>query len=1052
MKRILLLVALFLYMGVQVAFAQSRTLSGKVLDEKGEGIPGASVQVKGSTTGSVTDIDGNFQIEVPEGKNVLVVKGMGTAAKEVTVSDFSKALTVSMTAGDSQEIEEVQVYGQSVDPRKATGSVNTITSKEIEKRPITNVIKALDGTAGIQVQSGGGQPGANPTINVRGFGSLSASGSPLIVVDGSVYDGSLLSINPTDVASMSLLKDATASSLYGARGANGVILITTKKGRKGEKPTINVDGSVGFVNRMLPARQTVNQADYYKLSYNMLKNYFIQQGDLQEGKAMTPGMMNVFWDQVMGGYNAYNMPKSQVIDPATGQINPNASLLWNDNWMNELSRNGLRQQYNVSVSNGDNRGDYYFSVGYNKDQGIVKYTNYDRVTTRLNVNSQVTPWLKSGINLAGSFDNQRNFVTQTNAFSNPFLSAQSVGPIFPVYKYDTSGNRLYEPDGTPLYDFGDNPEYGQSRNYGKNTNVIASLQKDDRTNYTYGARGVGYLEAKFLKDFTVRTDISLDYSNYTGNFYGSSQYGDFSRLGGLLQKTQQTQLSYTFRQQLFWKPSFSIFAPDNGHSLTVTLDHENYYLKRQYSFIERTGFTGPTFKEGAAAAVAGSSNSTTDYLAMESYLAAASYDYQNKYFLSASIRRDGTSRFSSSARWGNFYSIGGGWTISREDFMKPLTDKWLSNLKVRVSYGIQGNENLGSNFYSYLPTYYFNPNNTSPGYSFNGWGNPNLKWEGQYMFNVGLDVGLFNDRISVSLDGYKRGSSDLLYVRPYAPSTGIGGINDNVGAMQNMGLEAVIKAAIVVPHNANAFGWDVAVNLQRIRNKMTKAQNAKNDSIIGAITLLAPGQPVNAFFMPEYAGVDPQNGDELYRLADGSVTNNYNEASLVKNKKIVGSAFRQLEGSLVNNFSYKGFDLSFQVNFGIGGKFYDNNYQTLMGPDNGFAGLAWSTDMLNAWTYDNKSGTIPRVGIGETNIAQPSTRFLMSASFLKLQNVNIGYNIPQKYLKTLGFTKLRVYVAADNLFLITGRKGVDIQESYFGTSSLSYYPYRSVMFGVNIGL
>lgn len=1044
MKKTLLLLVLFLYMSIQVVVAQSHSVSGTVLDDKGEGLPGASVQIKGTQSGTITDIDGKFQISIPEGSDVIIVKGLGLNEQQIKITDFSKPINVSLEKGSSN-LGEVEIYGQSTDPRKNTGSVTGVTAEDIAKKPITNVIKALDGVAGIQVQSGGGQPGASPDLHVRGFGSLSASGSPLIVMDGSVYDGSLLSINPTDVESMKLLKDATASSLYGARGANGVILITTKRGRKGEKPTINIDGSVGVVNRMLPARETVNQADYYKLSYNMLKNYFIQNGDLEQGQPMTAQMMDIFWEQVMGGYNAYNMPKSSVIDPLTGEINPNASLLWNDNWMDELSRSGIRQQYNVSVSNADDKSDYYFSVGYNKDQGIVKYTNYDRFTTRLKVNSKINSWLKTGINLSGTYDNQRNFTTTENAYSNPFLSAQTVGPIFPVYKYDTLGNRLYESDGRPLYDFGDNPEYGQSRNYGKNTNVIASLQKDDRTNNTYSARGVGFLEAKFLKDFTLRSDISLDYNNYNNNLYGSNQYGDFSLLKGLVQKTLQTQLSYTFRQMLIWKPSFDMFSEDN--SLTVTLNHENYFLKNNSYFIERTGFTGPTFKEGAAAAVAGSSSTSLDYLTMESYLAAASYDYKNKYFLSGSIRRDGTSRFSSTARGGNFWSVGGGWAINQEEFMKEVN--WLSNLKLRVSYGIQGNENLGSNYYSYLPTYFFNPNNTQPGYSFNTWGNSDLKWEGQYLFNAGLDVGLFNDRITVSLDAYKRGSNDLLYVRPYAPSTGIGGIQDNVGSMQNTGIELALKANVV---KGGQFNWNTTLNLQRIRNKIVSTQGGNNDSIIGSITIVASGLPVNAFFLPKYVGVDPENGDELYATSDGGTTPDYTVASLVKNKVLAGSAFRDLEGSLINDFSYKGFDFSFQLNFGVGGKFYDGVYQTLMGASNGFSGQTWSTDMLDAWTYDNKSGSVPRLGIGEANIAKGSTRFLLNASFLKIQNVSLGYTLPDKIVKPLGFSKLRLYMSADNLYLFAARKGVDIQESFFGSSSLSYYPYRSIMFGVNIGL
>ena len=1035
----LLLLALFLSIGMQAAMAQARTVSGKVLDDKGEGVPGASVGVKGTQGGTISDIDGNFQLNLPEGHDVLVISALGFAEKEVKVTDPSQSLVVNMEKGSAQTVDVVKIYGQAIDPKTNTGSVTTVTAEQIAKKPITNIVKALDGAPGIQITSGGGQPGSTPDMHVRGFGSLSASSAPLIVVDGSIYDGTLSSLNPSDVASISLLKDASASSLYGARGANGVILVTTKTGVKGDKPQINVDGQVGFVNRMLPAMKTVNQAQYYQMAFQMYRNFL----GLQADQPVTGGGMQNFLTQILGGYNAYNMPIDQLIDPITGQVNPSAQLLYNDNWMDELSRNGLRQQYNVSVSNADDKSDYYFSLGYNNDEGIVKYTNYQRITSRLNVNSHVTPWLKAGISLSGNYEDQRNFVQQENAYSNPFLTAQLMGPIFPVYKYDSLGHRQYNADGTPMYDFGDNPEEGKSRHFGKNTNVIGSLQLDDRTNQTYSARGITYLEANFLKDFTFRTDFTLDYANYNNNFYGNMLYGDFKNLNGVVQKTLLTSLSYTFRQMLTWKPSFALFANDN--SLEVTLDHENYLLTNHNYFLERTGFSDVTYKEAGAAAYPGASSSSLDYLASESYLAVATYDYKKKYFAKASFRRDGSSRFSPSARWGNFWSVGGGWAIGEENFLKDVD--WLSQLKIRASYGIQGNENLGADYYSWLSTYYFNPNINNPGYSFNTWGNPDLHWEGSYMFDAGVDFGFLNNRISGSLDFYNRGSNDLLYVRPYAPSTGIGGIQDNVGSMENQGVELQVNADVVRTHD---FTWNAQLGLQHYVNKVTAMQGG--DSIIGDYTLMTKGVAVNSYFLPSYAGVDKTTGAELWYLKDGSTTSDYSIASLAENRRVQGSAFRDLEGSFASTFSYKGIDLYFLITFGLGGKFYDNNYQLLMSPDNALQGYTWSTDILDSWTPQNPNATLPRLDIGDPNIGKPSDRFLISSSFLKIQTINLGYTLPAKWLNGAKFRTARIYVAADNVFLLAARKGVDIQQSFFGSSSLTYYPYRSVMFGINLGL
>ena len=1054
MKKLLLLLAVFLSFGIQAVIAQSgNKLSGKLLDENGDGLPGASITVKGTKSGTITDIDGNYQLTLPEGKDVIVVEALGYPNKEIKVKNANEPLSISMTKSASDIGGGLVIYGQRIDPKTNVGAVTTVTAKDIEKKTITNVVNALVGSNGINITSGGGQPGSEPDLHVRGFGSLSASSAPLIVLDGMVYDGTLSSINPNDVETISLLKDATASSLYGNRGSNGVILVTSKRGQAGSKPRINFNAESGFVQRMLPPLQTINQAEYYKMSYDMLKNYYTKNGSVAPGGALNSSQMSTLWNVVLGGYNAYDVPQDQLINPATGQVDPNARLVYDDNWMDMLARSGIRHNYNLSVGSGTESGDYRFAVGYTKDQGTVKYTNYDRVTLKLTVNSKITDWLKTGVDFGGGFGNQRNFTSSTNAYSNPFMTAQTIAPIYPVFIHDTAGNVVLGPDGKPAYDFGDNPEYGQSRNFGKNTNVIASLQKDDRTGMTYNFRGVGYLEATILKDIKIRSDVSLDYGNYNNTWYGSSEFGDFSTIGGLIDKRFGTNVSYTWRQMLIWNPTFSIFG--EGHNLGVTLNHENYLTTSNGYYFQRTGFTSPDFKQPDAAAVSGGSGGSISELAMESYLALGTYDYKGKYHLSGSFRRDGTSRFINN-RWGNFWSIGAGWSLTEENFLKNKYD-WLSLLKVRASYGTQGNQDV-SGYYVALPTYYFTPNASHAGYSFNGWGNPDLKWEGKYSFNVGGDIGLYNNRITASLDYYRSGSNDLLYVRPYAPSVGIGGIYDNVGDMQNNGIELQIKGDVV---RSRDFTWNIELNLQRNRNKITSMQDGSNDSIVGSGTIMAKGLPLNSYFLPEYAGVYKgaaemdssfQLGDELWRLADGSLTNDHTVASLNGNRKLYSPANERIvDGSFSSTLRYKNFDLFLQFTFGVGGNFFDNVYAQLMSPSNAMNGNTWSPDILNSWSYDNQDGDLPRLGIGENNIGKISNRFLMSASFFKIQSAKLGYNLPDAWMKTAKFTSAKIYVSADNIYLFTARKGVDIQQSYFGSNSLSYTPYRTVMFGLNLG-
>jgi len=1052
------LLALFLSIGLQqTAMAQNETtVTGRVLDNEGKGLPNVSVQIKGTHSGAMTDDDGNFMVKLPENHNVLLIQSSGFDPQEIKVTNPGQPLLVKM---QSKTLTTINIYGQTIDPRTNTGSVSTVTAKEIEKKPITNIVKALDATAGIQLTSGGGQPGSDPQMLVRGVGSLFANNSPLVVVDGVVYSGSMSSINPSDVATISLLKDATASSLYGARGAGGVVLITTKKGSKSDKPQINIDAQTGFVSNFLPQMDVISDpAEYYKMAFLMVRDWAKKNGYISNANDPLPDnvMSSVYWDQTIGGrgYNNFSLngkgaieSSYNLINKVTGDINPDAKLMYHEDWLPELQRTGLRQQYNVSTSNGNDKSNYYFSLGYNNDEGIVQYSSFERVTTKLNVDAHITPWLKTGLNMYGVYENTRAFTTQSNAYINPFFTAQVMAPIYPVHLHDTLGNTVYGADGKALYDMGTNMGYSQFRKFGANTNVVAALQADDHTSKNYSFRGISYLEAKFLKDFTARVDYTLEFFNYNNTVYQNMLFGDGEGVAGIINQDAISNTNYTFRQRVVWAPSFGPFA-SGDHSFALTLDHENNLMTQQNYSLVRSGFTDPVFRQGDAAAVDKGSGSSIDQLAIESYLAYANYDYKKKYFLKASIRRDGTSRFSPSARWGNFWSAGAGWMISEENFMAS-TRNWLSELKLKASYGIQGKEDLGSSYYAWLPEYYFSPNATTPGYLFNTYGSEDLHWEGSYMFDAGFDFGFLNNRITGSLDYYRKGSYDLLYMKPFAPSTGIGGVLSNIGSMLNSGVELTVNADIL---RTSDFIWNAEIHLSHNKNQMTKMQG---DSLViypSGITILKKGLAQGTFFLPKYAGVDPDNGDELWELADGTYTNDYSVASLPENKRIMGTPWPDVEGAFINTLSYKNVSLSIQLNFAIGGKFYDVNYYGLMQPGNAFSGQTWSTDILDSWTPENTDASLPRLGIGEESIGGASDRFLISRTFLKVQNINLSYSLPERWVKDAKFRSASVFLAADNVYLFAARKGVDVETSFFGTNSLSYYPYRTVMFGVKLGL
>lgn len=1055
MRKVLLSVCSLL-LSAHLLFAQSGPVTGVVRDSNNETVPGVTVKVKNTNIVTVTDADGKFTITLPEGgSKVLQFQAQGLNTTEYSVGNTMAGIEISM-ATKVYELGAASIYGRDLTSDGTPVSVYKVDAEQMAKRPVTNIARVLDAAPGIVITGEGGQPGNTPEMHVRGFGSLSASSAPLIVIDGSVYNGSLSSLNTSDYESVSLLKDASASALYGSRGANGVILLSSKRGVRSDKPNINFDMQVGFVNRMLPEMETVGPKEYLELAYQVHKQTLIDQGMTSPAASLTNPQINQLFGQLLGGYNPYKAANGDVFDQH-GKVKEGLELRYTDNWMDEISRVGFRQQYNVSISNGDGKSDYYFSLGYNSDEGIIKYSSFDRITTKLNLNSRITDWLRTGVNITGNFQEQRNFVGQSNAYINPFLSAQTIGPIYPVYRYDENGTPMLDPTtGEHLYDFGQNPDVGQLRPFGANTNVLASLRYDNRFNNRYALRGVTYLEATILKDFIARVDFSLDYINYTSSNYQNSRFGDGVPTKGRISKSLVTQNSSIFRQMLTWSPSFGVFGLGE-HDLSATIAHESSLDDLKNTNFSRTGFINETFQEGDAAAVNESSGSSVDQLAIESYLGVLDYNFQRKYFFNASLRRDGTSRFASQSRWGNFWSVGGSWDIAKESFMKSATDSWLDALRFKLSYGVMGNENLGGDYYAWLPNYFYAANGTQQGLLFNSWGNPNLVWESQYMLNFGIEIAALR-RFVAAIDLYDKGSDDLLYVRPYAPSTGIGGIRDNIGSLSNKGIEVALTGYIVESDKADGFRYNAQLNLSKNWNKVTKMQNSdptdpnQSDSIIGAIDIMAKGLAIGTFFLPEYAGVDPSNGDELWYLADGSTTNNSAIANLRENRKIMGSPFRALEGAMIHNLSYKNFDFSLQFNFGIGGKFYDNFYQSLMNPSSIQDGRALHIDALDNWSHANPEGKNPRLDNSNAHIGSHSDRWLITASFFKLQNVNLGYTIPAKHLSSLKLNSLRVYVAADNVLLLAGRKGVDIQQDFFGVSAMHYFPYRSVMFGVNVGL
>ncbi len=1038
------------------AFAQTKQVSGTVVDDR-DPLAGATIMIKGTTTGTAADDNGKFTLAIPDEGAILVIEYSGKQVKEVKVTNQTDLGTIFLEESKAEEQEAITVFGKRIDKRTYVGAIGTVTSEEIERRPVTNAAQALSGSVpGVTVTTGSGQPGSSPDIMLRGMGSLSANTAPLIVLDGAPYSGSLSSINPLDIASFDVLKDATSKAVYGARAANGVVLITTKKGKKNEKPRIQFDASVGALTRMgREYKRIMDPKTYYETALVGV----IAAWD-EEGVQPADRTSELFVER-LGNYNAYNVPNSQLMDMATGTLNPNATLLYQDDWQKELSRVGLRQNYNVAISNNDGRSDYYISVGYTRDQGIVKGSDYNRITALLKTETQVTDWLKAGVKLQGARDYQLFFLGGDNAYVNPFFTARVTGPIYPVYRYDANGNRMYEADGvTPLYDFGYNDDGNypgggslQVRPFGNNTNGLAALMYNKPYSRGLTLNGMAFAEAKFAKDFTARTQFSTDLINRQSTQYYNSSYGDAQNVGGRMSVGYTTNSNFTFNQFVSWRPTFGIFAKDvegnQKNELGLTVGHEAYNIVTRGSSLTRTGFALPNWwMASSPAAVQESSDDAVDNMAIEMYFAQLQYAYKGKYHFDASFSRNGSSRFGPNVRWGNFGAVSAGWVISDEKFMES-TKKWLDMLKIRAGWGVTGNDAI-NDYYAYLERYTINHNASNPGLIFARYKSDSLRWEESVDMNVGVDFSMFKSRLTGSIDVYNRGSNQLLFITPLASSVGSTGYYDNVAAMRNRGIELSVSGDVV--RNKN-FNWNVRLNAFHNKNEIIEVQG--KDSLGGGGQVLFKGEAAFSYFMPEYAGVDAAGKPTWYKK-DGSATNDY-RSLLPEDYKMFGSAFRWLEGSLSNNFKYKRLDLNFMVQFGLGGQFYDQTYANLMNGGPRQVGWAIHEDMLNTWKKpgdETNPDVQPRLDYssGGINLARMSSKFLTDNSFLNIKNVNLGYTFSNKALDRVGFKALRLYAAAENVFLWSRRVGMDPNVNFLGVSSFNYFPYRTYVVGLNVTL
>ena len=1073
MKRNLMLFMTFLVIGIGLVNAQISKVTGTVTSEE-DGLPvvGASVLVKGTTVGTVTDIDGNFTINnVPSSAKTLVVSFIGLQSQEVTIKPMVKVVLKS----DSEVLDEVMVVAFGTAKKSAfTGSAAVVDSKELAKRITTNVSDALVGSvAGLQIRGNSGAPGSDSNkINIRGIASMYASTDPLIIVDGAPYTASLSNIPQNDIESISVLKDAASAALYGARGAAGVIIVTTKKG-KSQEAEVNLDMKWGVNSRAVQDYDVITDpGQYYEAYYAQLYNYaFYGQGN---SAAAANSWANKTMIEHLG-YNVYTVPENEMLIGMDGRLNPNATLgrrythngteyyLCPDDWQDIAYRNSLRQEYNVSVNGGNEKTSFYASLGYLNDEGIIINSDYERLSGRFRADYQAKKWLKLGANLSYNHSVQHAIPNSSGATSsNMMYFTSSIAPIYPAFVrvIDANGNVVIKQDeqGRNAYDFGmTSKDYGLKRPFMSTANPLAANQYDqvesigDQMNATFTAdiNITSYLKAN------VTSNVIWGQTNYSN--YGNPFYGSKVSVNGELDKQSTTTLRTNNTQTLTYFKDFGL------HSVSVLAGHEYYKTTTKYLSAKAQGGFSPSIPEIDAFAKVIDGSSYKSIYNVEGYFGSAQYNYDQKYFASASFRRDASSYFSKENRWGNFWSVGTAWIISKEKFMKE-TASWLDMLKVKFSVGQQGNDNIGAfaytNIYQLAPT-----SDTAMGATFKRMGNPDITWETTTNYNVGVEFSLWHGRLSGNIDYYTKKTSDLLFWLSIPESSGTRGYYGNVGDIRNNGIEVALTAGII---RTRDIDWTVSANLSHNKTKILSLPESKTRNLGGFNETNSTGQggnwyqvggPLYNAFCIEYAGVNDK-GEALYWVDDeltqtGAPGKNHSSTTTDPNKATYyeqGSILPKVFGGFNSTLRIGNFDASVSFDYQIGGKVQDYRYASLMTPNETSkgAGSAIHKDYINSWSPNNTESNIPRWQFVDKYTAfSKSDRFLTNASYLNFQSFTIGYTFPKKWMKHI--SKLRIYAAGENLCFWSVRKGFDPRYSYEGNSSITpYSPARNISGGIQL--
>ncbi len=1019
-----------------IVIAQSHQISGKVTDSA-DGSPMTGVAVYDSVSGNsaITNLDGNYTIEAEKG-TVLQFSFLGMKDQKVTVGEQS-IINVVMQP-DVNLLEDVLVVAYGTTTKESfTGSAETVSSEKIKNRPVSNVTKMLDGqVAGVMTTSGSGQPGSGADIRIRGFGSVNASNAPLLVVDGVPFDGDLSSINSSDIETLSVLKDASAGALYGARGANGVIMITTKGSRETERINVDFSAKAGVNGRAIPFYETMNAKEYMEHMWTANYNDLVYTEGYFPGIAvsMTPERIKRTLLGTDGIYNIYDKDVDALYG-SDGKIVADAKEKWSENWLKEAqAKCPIRQEYQLSVNGSGKNSRYYASLSYLDEDGTLKTTGFRRYTVRVGTDFSPFKWLDLGVNV--NYANSRSdFLGSTGTENtNVWYSAMLMAPIYPVYQKNPDGTNVLQ-NGEKVFDYGSSRPAGAQNN----RNSVGTLFDDDYYSLSEDL-GIRASLALKWKGFKLSTNLGAD----SGNTYSTRNFNPINGNAagtGRLSKDNGRMASYTWNQLLTYQTEVG------QHNIDLMGGHEFYNYNFRYLKAERTGFPFEEYDDLGMGATIADGNSYSEDYSIDSWLFRANWDYADRYYISASLRTDGSSRFKKENRWGVFWSVGGSWRISQEPFLSSIS--WINNITLKASYGVQGNDNIGS-FYAWQSLYDMNyPNAGASGAIITSLENKDITWEKNGNLNTGVEFRFLN-RLHGTIEWYSRKTTDLLLEYPMAISLGFPGYYANVGSLVNRGFD--ITAGVDIINTPDLF-WNVTLMGSTLKNKVLSL-TGNGEDIVDGIYMIREGEEINSFYLAKSAGVDPATGSQLYMAykkdAEGNIipgseytTNDATEAAA--SKYLCGSRIPDLYGSISSSLRFKGLDFSLLFTYSIGGKVYDSIYNSLMEP--AYIGQTYHVNALRSWKSPGQVTDVPKVLTTTSTVA--SDRFLIDASYFAIKNIALGYTLPDSLTSKAKIRSVRFYIAADSPWIFTHLDGMNPQASFSGSTSYSYTPNRTFSLGVD---